>query len=85
MKPGKVRMDVMIWQAMSGNGVMTGILILIIAAVLQIIRRGLRQALSVFFAAVRVSAVVATAVLLFAAGTIPSSGTTAAVSGVRLG
>ena len=85
MKPGKVRMDVMIWQAMSGNGVMTGILILIIAAVLQIIRWGLRQALTVFFAAVRGTAVVTAAVLLVAAGTIPTTGTSASVSGVRLG
>ena len=85
MKPGKARMDVMTWQATYGNGVLIGMMGVITAVVQQTIRRGLRQALTVFFAAVRGTAVVTAAVLLVAAGTIPTTGTSASVSGVRLG
>ena len=66
-------MDVMIWQAMYGNGVMTGLMQIITAVVQQIIRRVLRLGLTVFFAAVPGTSLLTATVLRFATGTLPTT------------
>jgi len=70
---------------MFGNGAVIGMMGIITRTVQRKIPQVLRLALSVFFAAVRGATLVSTAVRLFAAGTFPSSGSSASVSGVRLG
>ena len=69
MNQGKVRTDVMTWQGMYGNGVMTGMMEVIIVAAQQITRKGRQVGRTVFCAAVAGSTILATAFLLIGAST----------------
>ena len=75
MKQEKARMVVMIWQAMSENGVLTGMMGIIITVVQQMIRRDLGVVLPVLFAASAGTTIPTSAVLLFASGTSRATGT----------
>ena len=69
---------------MFGNGAVIGMMRIITRTVPRKIPQVLRRALPVFFAAVRGTAMLTTAVRLIATGAIPTTGSASTVSGVRL-